>query len=161
MKKRNGFTLVEILVVISITGLLVTIGIASYVQFNRRQVVDQAIKNLQSDLRYAQSKASMSDKGDPTTPDCTSSDPLVGWYFRITSATQYEIYGLCGVKPFMVKRVTLPSQLAINSLPSSILFKPLNLGTDASNTLITISGYDNSITRSLTVTSGGLINLNP
>ena len=155
-KACKGFTLIEILVVISITGFLVVMGIASYNEFNRRQILDQAAKNVLNDLRFAQSKASMGNKGKEDASECVSSDTLVGWKFEILSDTQYRIYGVCGSKPiFGTKTVNLPSSLIISG--STILFKPLNLGIDQDIT-ITITGYSN--TKRINVLKAGTININ-
>jgi len=54
---KRGFTLVEILVATSILAIIFGIGLARYQAFNRRQVLNQAVLTLQSDLRLAQSLA--------------------------------------------------------------------------------------------------------
>lgn len=158
MKRQSAFTLIEILVVISITGLLVTMGIVSYNEFNRRQILDQAAKTVLNDLRDAQSKASSGNKG--ITAECAITDTLVGWKFEILSMVnpaQYRIYGVCGAKPiFGSKTVTLPGSLTITG--ATIIFKPLSLGID-SDTAITITGYSTK-TRTINVTKTGTIDVN-
>lgn len=53
----KGFTLVEILVVITIMGILATLGIINYRTFQATQVLNEGVSLLQSTLRAAQSNA--------------------------------------------------------------------------------------------------------
>lgn len=159
MKKREGFTLIEILVVISIAGLLVTMGIASYMEFNRRQILDQASKTILNDLRYIQSRASVGDKG----PTDTCSSPLTGWYFEVVDSNHYELYGNCG-SDFSLKSTALPTNLSFVSpvAGTKILFKPLGLGVDLGvNPSMTITiqySTDTSKQKSIILTTSGTIN---
>jgi len=165
MKKQIGFTLIEILVVISIIGLLVTLGISAYSEFNRRQTLDQAAKNIVNELRYIQSKASSGDKGPVVSPP-TCTESLTGWYFQIINvspANQYRTYGKCGVTEFSEKFTDLPANLKFvaPAAGTKILFKPLNLGIDQ-NVDITIQygliGTDVTRQKTISVTTGGTIN---
>lgn len=155
----QAFTLIEILVVISIAGFLVTMGIASYVDFNRRQVLDQTAKTIANDLRLAQSKAGAGDKGTGVCPGS-----LAGWFFKVVNATSYSIYGNCGVD-FSVKTVNLPANLSFvpSLVGKTILFKPLSygatLGADPTLQTMTITIQNDKIakTKLIDVTAGGTI----
>lgn len=60
--RQRGFTLIEMLVSISIT-LIITGGVmVSYRGFNQRQQLIQSTKNLQQTLRLAQKKARVGEK---------------------------------------------------------------------------------------------------
>lgn len=160
-----GFTLIEILVVISIMGFLVTMGISSYMDFNRRQILDQTAKTIVNDLRNIQSKAGAGDKG----PTGTCSNPLVGWYFRVgENSKHYDIYGNCGVEFSLISK-NLPSNLSFTS-PSAgtlIIFKPLSSGVGfpgevnpAVQTItITIANDNTASTKSIEVTTSGIISI--
>ena len=55
--KRAGFTLVELLVVISILGLMFLISIPSFSRFSSQLALKASAKTLASDLRHLQSQA--------------------------------------------------------------------------------------------------------
>ncbi len=61
--KRTGFTLVEILIVISLITILSAISVPAIVSFQRNQTITQASKKLKSDLRYVQNKSLSSVNG--------------------------------------------------------------------------------------------------
>ncbi len=67
LPKKKGFTLIEMLVTITITMLMLGGGIAAYINFNEKQTLITASKDLQAYLRSAQSKARSGDR--PNTCD--------------------------------------------------------------------------------------------
>ncbi len=52
--RLTGFTLLEILIIISIIGIIVLIGIPSFRVFQPGLQLSGAVQNLVADLRYAQ-----------------------------------------------------------------------------------------------------------
>ena len=90
--RRKGFTLIEILVVVGIIGVLVSIGIASYNNFNEKRKVKRAAEELKLYIRLAASKAINNEK-DTRTGYCGTGDTLSGWF---VSLADKEIYGRCG-----------------------------------------------------------------
>lgn len=165
MKKKvcskSGFTLIESLIVISILGILLSIGIAAYNVFNRNQILFQTAKNLKGDLRLAQSKALSAEKDcdinvcGGTTAGCgndndSSEKTLDGW-FVLFSNNSYTIYGSCQGVQFGQKTFDLPNNVSISS-PNTIKFQVLTKGVDPATT-ITINAFDKSQT--VTITSTG------
>lgn len=157
MKKSClGFTLIELLVVISIIGILFVIGIAQYMNFNRRQILDQATQELKSNLRLAQTMASSGEK--PT--GCTTLD---GYRVNFSSGgstnpDNYQIQAKCSPEGLVgtAKTFSLPSVVKFSSVPSPILFKVLAQGTDLPTDLtISLTGFGQP--RSITVTKTGKI----
>jgi len=57
MKKESGFTLVELMVVISITVLLLAWGIPSYSTWNKKHNIENQMIQLYSDLQFGRMNA--------------------------------------------------------------------------------------------------------
>ncbi len=147
-QRRQGFGLIEFLIVIAIFGLSVSLITASFLTFERNQRVKNAARQLKSDLRLAQNKASSGDKGIGTGLLCLSTvtpETLVGWYVNMTAgSSSYTIAGDClkstGETSFGSKTINLPRGVKLRAstdnpagitngiyTPSSanILFQPL------------------------------------
>lgn len=157
---RQAFTLIELLISLSIMGILFGVGIAKYNDFNRRQIVTQAALELKSNLRLIQNKASSGEKDcakdvcGGTTEGCnndndSSEKSLDGWYISFPNDHSYIIYGKCGNTPFPSpsKIVDLSSKnIKITWNVSPIRFKPLAQGLDFGNDAIdnaeiTLTGF--------------------
>ena len=57
MKKESGFTLVELMVVVSITVLLLTWGIPSYSTWKKKHDIENQMVQLYSDLQFGRMTA--------------------------------------------------------------------------------------------------------
>lgn len=57
MKKGNGFTLVEAMVVLVIFTLIISMGIPAFSTWSKKQKAESQISKLFSDLQYARMKA--------------------------------------------------------------------------------------------------------
>lgn len=158
-----AFTLIEILVGLTIVGLLFGVGYANFRSFSQRQVVKDAAKNLQGDLRLTQGIAMAGQKPDDVA--CNSPNTLNGYNFTILSETSYEIRANCsgGNAATVNKVVTLGSGATFASpfsSPNPILFKVLGNGTNIpENQTVEIRMVQAGTTNESTVTisSGGQI----
>lgn len=155
-KSCSGFTLIEVLVVVSIITFLFSLGIAYYIQFNRRQIVVQAALNVKNSLRMAQNKASSGEK--------TCSGVLDGYEFYFGSTGGKYTCGYrskCGTNYGQYVTSELPSPVIISSFPTPnpILFKVLGQGTNiAGSTSIVLQGFnDSDNTQTITITNVGEI----
>lgn len=134
---KRGFTLIELIVVITLFGITSTLITASYITFERNQRIRNATQTLKNDLRLVQNKALAGDKG--ANSECPVTSTLVGWYvtFNISPAT-YTYSGACntgGTESFFSpKTVTYPSGVSVNTVKLNdatqggiitVLFKPL------------------------------------
>lgn len=152
---RSGFTVMELLVVMGVIIILFSIGLAAFNRFNRRQVVEQVTRNLESDLRLAQSKAVAQEK--PGGWCDGAGETLVGYRLRFTSETQYVIEAICSNAdeyPKTIKTVNLPEEIE-GIKDTDVLFKVLTKGVDEPTTFI-LTGYD-TIQGEVTVEGGGNI----
>ena len=57
MKKESGFTLVELMVVVSITVLLLSWGVPSYSTWNKKHRIENQMVQLYSDLQFGRMSA--------------------------------------------------------------------------------------------------------
>jgi len=89
VKLLPGFTLVELLVAISLVGILSGIGITSFINFRQNQIVNQAASQIVQDLRLTQSMALNGQKP-------TGCSQLQGYFFKLDlSGRTYKIYAEC------------------------------------------------------------------
>jgi prepilin-type N-terminal cleavage/methylation domain-containing protein len=153
-KYQFGFNLVELLVALSIMGILFGLGYANYRDFSRRQVLTNVAKNIQADLRMAQAIALAGQKP-------AGCGVLDGYLFNIITTTNYQIVARCnGVASSIEKDVNLTNGVTItNTLPFSILFRVLGNGTDIStaNKTINLIQTGTAGTATITITKGGQI----
>lgn len=153
-RSRSAFTLIELLVTISIMGILFGVGIAKYNDFNRRQIVTQAVLELKSNLRLIQNKASSGEK------DTNCILGLQGWCVAF-SANSYEYYSLCGDQRYLIKPINLSAKnIEIVAVPTGFCFKPLAQGLDFFNdgiteATITLTGF--GFSQTVTVSKTGEI----
>lgn len=149
-----GFTLIEMMVVISIIALISGIGVARYNRFNRRQQVKESGKDFVSVLRNTQNRAIT---GDKPASGCME---LEGFQVSPTlGGNQYTVDTVCDPEGSVEKEPkSLRSGLVSFIDPSnSVTFAPL-YGTAESDTTITI-GHSVAGVEKLTiiVTAGGNI----
>jgi prepilin-type N-terminal cleavage/methylation domain-containing protein len=155
--RKSGYTLIELLVGLTIIAIVFSIGFAGYRDFSRRQAVAGVTKSIQSDLRNAQQLALTGQKptvdylNNPVT--CTR---LSGYSFSRISAINYQIIANCvnAVNAnHIVKNITLSSDLSLSA--GSVKFKVLGQGTDLSAPVIFTVTHTAGTTGTITVGIGG------
>lgn len=140
---KNAFTIVEVLVVISIMGLIMGVGAVRLRDFQRKQELVAAKRLLLTDVREAQSDAASGRK----PAGCVGT--LLGYGFGVitSSPVLYEITAICD-DDVVVKSVSLPASIRLSGAPSSpVIFKPVQKGTNFSGSIsisITRDGLSNS-----------------
>ncbi len=134
---NNGYTLIELLVGLSIVSIIFSVGFAGYRDFSRRQALTGVSKQLKSDLRLAQQLALTGQK-----PDGVACDTLNGYTFNRINSNEYSLVANCtngGVTLTSpeYKRVDLGDDITLTATVSSFQFKSLGQGTNlsAANTL--------------------------
>lgn len=121
MIRKNGFTLIEILLVTSIIVILSSVGFFSFTQFNKGRDVNSSYLLLKNDLSEAKSSALSETK---PASYCNSAYTLVGYRISLYTATTPDSYALdvlCknpsdGKESFVTKkRVNLPTGAALTT----------------------------------------------
>jgi prepilin-type N-terminal cleavage/methylation domain-containing protein len=90
LNSRYGFTLVELLVVISVGAVLSAVGFASYMRYSASQAVTQAARDVKLAIERAKFNATSTVK----PPACTNNDPLNSYSFQVCA-----ISGTCSTDP--------------------------------------------------------------
>lgn len=128
LRRRQGFSLIELLVAISIAGTLIALGIANYRGYSQRQSLESVVRSVKSDFRLAQEYASIGKK--PTV--CDSNSTLSGYRFERVDNQSYKISAVCPpISPNpVIKTANLPSGYTYSLSPTSITFKALSMGLE-------------------------------
>lgn len=150
MKSIKGYTLIELLVAISIISIVFMIGYASFREFSRRQALVGVVKKVTSDLRLIQQFSLTGEK--PTTGTCTE---LEGYSF-VPGSGSYTLVANCSNADRIIKTANLETGVTI--VGSSIQFKVLGQGTNLdSDTVLTISHSTVGQNAEITIGKGGEI----
>ena len=173
-KKSSGFSLVELLVVISIICILSVVGIASYINFSRSQTVTQAARKIVQDMRLAQSLANNGQK--PTVEEGCVGNLSSYIFTRISDANlnctsnYYCIFAYCvdgANKTFpKIKEVLVGSDITLTGL-KKVEFLVLKRGAiidglespSVGLRTLSVSMASTSVVKSVVVDEGGSIKI--
>lgn len=155
--ENKGYTLIEILVALTIIALIFSIGYVNFRDFSRRQALAGTARSLMGDLRLAQEQATAGKK--PAVVACNLPNELNGFNFRVTGTSSYQLEANCSGGNSLTKAVTLPTGVSVSTpSPNPITFKILGQGTNLSaDATLTLTQAGTTNTRLVTVTSGGEI----
>jgi prepilin-type N-terminal cleavage/methylation domain-containing protein len=90
-KRTAGFTLIELMIVVTVMAILTGVGIAAYNRFNRKQKMLAAANQFAVDLRLAQKNADSSE----LPPTGCVDDYITAYSLRYVDAIQYAIWAEC------------------------------------------------------------------
>src|SRR3990167_8939591 len=98
MKHRSGFTIIELVVTISVIGILLGLSYSQYANFTQRQKLITAGQTLKNILRDVESR---SFNGEVDCSVCNCTDPIQEsfgrWYMDLDNR---QFYGSCGANEF-------------------------------------------------------------
>lgn len=161
---KKGYTLIEILVAITIIGLLFSFGYSNFRDFARRQALSGVAKTLQGDIRLAQSKAIAGEKPEQVSgyaDVCQPGSVLISHNFYVASSTEYQIQASCTAGVVPTKIVTMPAGISVSvPVPNPITFKVLGRGTNiesGGNAIVTLTEDATGNQVTITISSAGEI----
>lgn len=150
---KEGYTLIELLVGITIISIVFTIGYAGFREFSRRQALSGVVKSIKADLRLAQQLASSGQKPNEDQGTCAQ----LNGYTLLFLTDSYTLTANCEVNR-LIKTVTLPAGITeTNNL--SVKYKILGQGTNLTadlNLILTHTATGNTFT--MVIGKGGDIN---
>lgn len=145
--RTHGFTLIEIIVSVTLLLVLTGLFIANYNGFNSSQTVKQAASTFIRDLQAARTKAASGTKP-------TGCDTLVGYTVSFT-ATTYTDQALCqGGAVGEIHAYALPTGVTFSPTPNSITFYALDRGASANQTIF-LTGF--GTTMNVSVFTSGIV----
>lgn len=153
----KGFTLIELVVTLTIIAILSTIGIAAFVNQSRTSALQTGASQFVSALNLAKSRAMSQVK-----PSVCEGD-LEGYIVTITDSDTYQLDVECGGTHSIQSNQKLPSNITFvpsggDLFPLTFSFAVLtNAYTGTSE--VTISGYGEQI-KTVNVDNAGNIKLN-
>jgi len=145
-----GFTLIEIMVAITILALLFGTGMVAYLKFNDNQTVIVTGQQVQLMLRTAQKKARVGDK--PSGCSILQGYQLTGSTVPYAVIQLDAVCGPSGATLVHSDAYTLPNKVTLQNA-ISIKFKVLTGGTDQPGNVV-VTG-SNGTTYTFAVGSGG------
>lgn len=156
-----GFTLIELLVSMSIMIILTFVGVSKYKDFNEREKLRQAARDVKTALQEAQKRAQV---GEMSESACYG-EWFQGWVFEMPTSTSYRIHGLCeSTSRWEFSHKTFPSlpedvSFTYPPLPYEIVFKPLGLGVELAVDYLPITLTSGDQSSTLVVYKSGEIEL--
>lgn len=145
----RGYTLIELMVGLTIAALLFLVGYAGYREFIRRQALDNTYKELKSDLKLAQQLALSGEK--PSS--CTGA--LFGYQVAFAESS-YTVSASCGGS-VQVRTRPLPGGITLSGA-DTILYKIIGEGTTLTgNILIILTQASTGRTKVLEITKEGTL----
>lgn len=154
IRKSAGFTLIELMVVLSVTAVLGTIGIAGFTTYNQIQILQAAASDVVSVLNLAKSRAQSQVKPSGLCVGGT----LTGYSVIIAENKKYTLHLRCSLTgdiKINEQDKILPQGLNFDSNPS--FFFPIQRGGVQTAGQIIISGYERS--KTIMVNSLGGVNI--
>lgn len=151
-----GFTLIELLVSILVVSILVGLGYANFRRYSQRQAVWAVARQIEGDLRKAQSYAMAGKSGcNPQT------EAFLGYRFHRVSSSTYSFAAACRnlntIRYVDEVPVNLPSSFVLSAFGDIVFNSPKGNTNLSSDRTITVSLVSGLYPVRITVSSGGKI----
>ncbi len=166
---KQGYSLLEVLVAVTIIGILTGSSLVGYNRFQGRQGLKSAGEQLVSDLRLTQAKAL---SGEKASSWCVDSDPVTPpdiylsvWRLEFINPPTYDTYEIKAVcsdgSIASDKTITFPNSVTRSGGDSFVDFATINGTTSNASFVLSRQLGTSSSQITVTTTSAGLIKLWP
>src|SRR3989338_2157578 len=156
LRTKYGFSIIELVVTISITAILLGLSYTQYASFSQRQKLINSGQTLKNLLRDVESR-SFNGEVDCSVCNCTEPGELlqVRWFVDLANR---QFYGVCGTgDPFTVTGLGLPGDIFLLTNSSDSLIEFLNSPSSVdedTNICMSLDGLDNRYYRLEIYSSG-------
>lgn len=149
----NGFSLIELIVVITLIGILSAVAAIGLLDYSRTSKLNAAAQDLITILNVAKTNSFSQIKDNSI---CASTDILNGYKVVVNNSTTYDLFVVCnGIDHRLTIIKSLPVNIVFSSpTPASFFFPVLKVGVIGFGT-IQLSGYGK--TKSVVVDEAGII----
>lgn len=148
---RQGFTLIELMVVIVISTLVTAGGISAYRGFQEKYQVKQAGAELQTNLKLVQKKASSGEK----STDCLGS--LQGFRVKRVDQSSYSFQVECSISDGAVQTVALEEDIIFNTADFELFFSVLETNVTGAPVTILLTTEEEKYIYGVTIEANGVI----
>lgn len=132
----NGFTLIELMIVVAFISILTSLGIAAYSSYNSSQEVQSSASNFESMLSTAKSRSLTQ-----VIPASCGNNPVTGYEVDVTlGGQQYTLSVDCGTKQ-VVTTNNLPPNVDFGNGSTASTFFTISNGNLAAQSSVIITGY--------------------
>lgn len=150
---KNGYTLIELIVVLAIMGLVTSLGFAFYNSYTQNVQLNQEASRLMDALTLAQTKS--------LSPEaCGGLTPVNQGYQVVTTNASYSLQLCCGVQSgscntsSTIQNYTLPPYITLTS--ATIQFQTLSAGVIGAGS-VTLKNTNSSKCIDTTINASGAI----
>lgn len=165
LKIRQGFTLIEIVVVMASMAVISSLGFAAFYSYSRSQAVEQTVQDVKTQIEKAKFNALSQVK---PSPSCDSST-LTGYRFSVFAKT-YTVAAFCSGVEQNTETFDLPTNLSFTQGVGCII----NFGTQNNDVQevsankcggsgnianIQVTGF--TFTKTIRVDNGGNVSIQP
>lgn len=140
---QKGFTLIELMIVLSVTAVLGTLGIAGFTSFNQTQILQTSANEVVTMLNLAKSRALSQVK---LGSSCSAPSQILEGYNVDISITNnsYTLSSRCFEATNNLDTKTLPQNVTFetpDTFPTSFFFPVLSGGAQKTPGKIVITGF--------------------
>lgn len=152
---KNGYTLIELLIVITIIGLFSALSLAYYNNFNETKKLTKETQRFLSVLELAKKKASSGDASMCSSPNPGDTPAVAEYSVNVLSSSSYQLAPNCTTGlPNTITYDTDPSIIFPNA-SGSIAFYPLI--ANSSSSCIVLKNENTSVCHYINVQIGGTV----